>query len=183
MSASPRERIWSHRGVALYRYRSSSRSHPLPLLLVFALINRRYIFDLRPGGSLVEYLLGEGFDVFVLDWGEPDEEDADTGFEEHVCDELHWAIREKLRARGAEELTLLGWCMGATMCAMYCGLEGHAEQTAVRNRVLLTCRSTAATPSTRRWRARRSSTPSRSPIIGGRCPAGRSTLPTSCSSR
>jgi polyhydroxyalkanoate synthase len=65
----------------------------------------------------------------------PDEEDADTGLEDYVCDELHWAVRETLRASGAEELTLLGWCMGATLCAMYCALE---ERRDVRNLALLT---------------------------------------------
>ena len=72
---------------------------------MFALINRPEIFDLRPGTSFVEFLLGEGFDVFLVDWGYPDEEDADMGLEEFVCDELHWAVRETLRAsrrRGAD---------------------------------------------------------------------------------
>jgi polyhydroxyalkanoate synthase subunit PhaC len=59
------------------------------------------------------------------------------GLEDYVCDELHWAVRETLRASGATELSLVGWCMGATLCAMYCGLEGGAC-TAVRNLVLLT---------------------------------------------
>lgn len=74
-----------------------------------ALINRPEVFDLRPGSSFVEFLLGEGFDVFLVDWGVPDEEDADMGLGEFVCDELHWAVRETLLAEGEEELTLLGW--------------------------------------------------------------------------
>jgi polyhydroxyalkanoate synthase len=138
VGATPREIVWTHRGVTLYRYRSSNRSHAVPILLVFALINRPEIFDLRPGASLVEYLLEEGFDLFLVDWGVPDEQDADTGLDEYVCDELHWAIRETLRASGAEELTLMGWCIGATLCAMYCGLDRGSEQTPVRNLVLLT---------------------------------------------
>jgi polyhydroxyalkanoate synthase len=135
VGATPKEVVWTHRETTLYRYRSSNRRHAVPLLLVFALINRPEIFDLRPGGSLIEFLLEEGFDVFLVDWGVPDAEDADTGFEEYVCDELHWAIRETLRASGSDELTLLGWCMGATMCAMYCGLE---QRKTVRNLILLT---------------------------------------------
>jgi poly[(R)-3-hydroxyalkanoate] polymerase subunit PhaC len=135
VGATPREVIWTHRGTTLYRYRSPRRTHAVPLLLVFALINRPEIFDLRPGGSLVEYLLEEGFDVFLVDWGVPDEEDADTGLDDYICDELHWAVRETLRAAGADELTLMGWCMGATMCAMYCGLQERHE---VRNLALLT---------------------------------------------
>jgi polyhydroxyalkanoate synthase len=138
IGATPREVIWTHRKTTLYRYRSSERSHAVPILLVFALINRPEIFDLRPGGSFVEYLLGEGFDVFLVDWGVPDEEDADMGIDDYVCDELHWAVREVLRAAGAEELTLMGWCIGATLCAMYCALDHGGADTSVRNLVLLT---------------------------------------------
>ena len=140
VGATPREVVWTHRQTTLYRYRSPERRHAVPLLLVFALINRPEIFDLRPGSSLVEYLIEEGFDVFLVDWGYPDEEDADMGLDEYVCDELDWAVRETLRASGAEELSLMGWCIGATLCAMYCGLEPAAlgERVPVRNLALLT---------------------------------------------
>ncbi len=138
VGATPREVVWTHRGTTLYRYRSAQRTHAIPMLLVFALINRPEIFDLRPGGSLVEFLLGEGFDVFLVDWGVPGEEDAEMGLENYVCEELHWAVRETLRASGAAELSLVGWCIGATLCAMYCGLERGDTQSPVRNLVLLT---------------------------------------------
>ena len=132
---TPREVVWTHRGTTLYRYRSDRREHSIPVLLVFALINRPEIFDLRKGNSFVEFLLAEGFDVFLLDWGVPDEADSDMGLAEFVCDELHWAIRETLRCAGEEELTLVGWCIGGTLCAMYCALHPAG---AVRNAALLT---------------------------------------------
>jgi polyhydroxyalkanoate synthase len=138
IGATPRDVVWTHRGTTLYRYRSDQRRHAVPLLLAFALINRPAIFDLRPGASLVEFLLAEGFDVFLVDWGVPDDEDADTGIEDYVCHELPWAVRETLRAAQSEELTLLGWCMGATLCAMYCGLPRADAPNPVRNLVLLT---------------------------------------------
>jgi polyhydroxyalkanoate synthase subunit PhaC len=133
---SPRDPVWTHRNTTLYRYRSSRRTHPIPILLVFALINRPEIFDLRRGNSFVEFLLNEGFDVFLVDWGVPDDEDSDMGLANFVCDELDWAVRETLRASGEDELTLLGWCIGGTLCAMYCALHGH--ESPVRNAVLLT---------------------------------------------
>jgi polyhydroxyalkanoate synthase len=135
IGSSPRDVVWTHRGTTLYRYRSSAREHAIPVLLVFALINRPEIFDLRPGNSFVEFLLAQGFDVFLIDWGVPGEEDSEMGLAEFVCDELHWAVRETLRAAGEEELTLLGWCIGGTLCAMYCALHPVG---AVRNAVLLT---------------------------------------------
>jgi polyhydroxyalkanoate synthase subunit PhaC len=135
VGTSPRDVVWTHRATTLWRYRSADRSHAMPLLLVFALINRPAIFDLRPGNSFVEFLLEEGFDVFLLDWGVPGEEDDDMGLEAYVCDELHWGVREALRAAGAEELSLLGWCIGGTLAAAYAALHPGGP---VRNLALLT---------------------------------------------
>jgi polyhydroxyalkanoate synthase len=135
VGATPKDVVWTHRKTTLYRYRSERRRHAIPVLLVFALINRPDIFDLRHGNSFVEFLLEEGYDVFLLDWGYPDEEDADMGLEKYVCDELHWAIRETLRASGQRELSLLGWCIGGTLCLLY---GGFYPDNPVRNMALLT---------------------------------------------
>jgi polyhydroxyalkanoate synthase subunit PhaC len=135
IGATPRDVVWTHRKTTLYRYRSQNRRHPLPVLLVFALINRPAIFDLRPGHSFVEFLLDEGFDVFLIDWGVPEDEDSDMGLDSYVLDELPWGVRETLRAAGQEELSLLGWCIGGTLCAMHAALEPDGP---ARNLVLLT---------------------------------------------
>jgi polyhydroxyalkanoate synthase len=135
IGVSPKDVIWTHRTTTLYRYRSNLRTKPVPILLVFALINRPDIFDLRPGNSFVEYLLDEGYDVFLLDWGVPGEEDADVGLEYYVCDALPWAMRETLRASGQEELSLVGWCIGGALVAMHAATE---PDTPARNLVLLT---------------------------------------------
>ena len=100
------------------------------MLLVFALINRPDIFDLRPGNSFVEYLLDEGFDVFLLDWGVPDDEDADMGLDSYVCDELPWGDpRDAARDRRRRSSRSLGWCIGGTLVAMHAALEPrHARR-------------------------------------------------------
>ena len=151
VGVTPKDVVWTHRKTTLYRYRSNQRRHALPVLLVFALINRPDIFDLRPGNSFVEYLLEDGFDVFLLDWGVPGDEDAEMGLDAYVCDELPWGIRETLRAAEAEEVSLLGWCIGGTLCAMHCAL---ARDTAVRNLVLLTTPIDTTESRYGRWVAR-----------------------------
>jgi polyhydroxyalkanoate synthase len=135
IGASPKDVVWTHRTTTLYRYRSNQRTKAVPVLLVFALINRPDIFDLRPGHSFVEFLLDEGYDVFLVDWGVPGEEDADIGLDTYVCDELPWAMRETLRASGQEELSLVGWCIGGALCAMHAAID---PESAARNLVLLT---------------------------------------------
>jgi polyhydroxyalkanoate synthase subunit PhaC len=132
---SPKDVIWTHRGTTLWRYRSTKRTFPVPVLLVFALINRPDIFDLRPGNSFVEFLLDEGFDVYLLDWGVPDEADNDLGLDYYVADEIPSGIRETLRSSGEEEVSLLGWCIGGTLSLMHCAVSPDSP---VRNLLLLT---------------------------------------------
>jgi polyhydroxyalkanoate synthase len=155
IGVTPRDTVWTHRNTTLYRYRSAERRHALPVLLVFALINRPTIFDLSPGNSFVEYLLAEGFDVFLVDWGELDDADADMGLEHFVLDELHWAVRETLRASDAEELSMLGWCIGGTLAAMYAALGSET----VRNLILLTTPIDTTSSRYSRWVARDSFDP------------------------
>lgn len=135
VGGTPKDVVWTHRKTTLYRYRSDRRVHAVPVLLVFALINRPDIFDLRPGSSFVEHLLDEGFDVYLLDWGVPDEADDDLGLDDYAIDGMSWGVRECLRDSGQDELTLVGWCIGGALALMHAGLEARPG---IRNLVLLT---------------------------------------------
>ncbi len=77
-------------------------------MLVYALILRPYILDPVPGHSFVEYLLGEGFDVYLLDWGVPDDEDKNLSFENYVLDYLPEVVEQVRESSQGEELTLFG---------------------------------------------------------------------------
>src|ERR687890_2523072 len=86
---TPKEVVWTKNKARLYRYEpSAEKKHPVPILMVYALINRPYVLDLMPGNSLVEYLIDGGFDVYLLDWGVPGDEDEDLSFDDYVLDYL-----------------------------------------------------------------------------------------------
>jgi polyhydroxyalkanoate synthase len=99
----------------------------LPVLLVPSLINRWYVLDLRPGSSLVEALVGQGLDVWCLDWGIPEAEDRYITWQD-VLERLHRLSRRVLRETGAPKLAVLGYCIGATVSAIHAAL--HHEQIA-----------------------------------------------------
>jgi polyhydroxyalkanoate synthase len=133
---SPKELIWTKNKARLYHYEpTTTRRFPVPILMVYALINRPYVLDLIPGNSLVEYLVDRGFDIYLIDWGIPGDEDKNISFENYILDYIPHALKRVLRHSRAEEYTLLGYCMGGTMAAMYAALFPTRP---LRNLVLLT---------------------------------------------
>lgn len=132
---SPKDVIWTRNKTTLYRYRRAKPArHTVPVLLVYGLINRSYILDLRPENSFVGHLLDAGFDVFLLDWGEAGREDADLTLDELVCEHLPKAVERMRRAGAGHDYTLFGYCMGGTMAVIHAALRPDG----VRNLVALT---------------------------------------------
>ena len=96
---------------------------PIPLLIVSPMINRYYILDLKPGRSLVEYLLERGIDVYMLDWGIPGPEDRHLTWDHFIQVYLHHCVERAAEAARGREISLLGYCMGGTMATMYAALH------------------------------------------------------------
>jgi len=119
VAQTPRDVVWQRDKAALYRYRSDQRVYRPPLLLTMSLVSKAYIFDLRPGSSLVEVMLDHGLDVFMLDWGIPDADDADNTFETYCADYLPDAVAATCAASGSDDLTLLGYCLGGVLTNLY----------------------------------------------------------------
>ncbi len=132
---TPKELVWRKNKARLYRYvRSEPATQRTPIFLVLPLINRAYILDLRPGASFVEFLLGEGFDVFLIDWGIPGDEDRALDVTTLVTRYLPRAARVIQRTTGADQMTVLGYCIGGALATCFAAL--HPDM--VRNLVLLT---------------------------------------------
>lgn len=135
---TPKETIWTLNKASLYRYtavKPPEERYPIPLLLVYALINKPFIFDLVPGRSFIEFIVNEGFDVYLLDWGAPGLEDQNTTFDDYVTQYLHRAVRKVQRVSGSKEISMLGYCLGATIAVTYAAIY---PEVALRNLILLT---------------------------------------------
>ena len=112
LGTTPKDVVWQRDKAQLWRYRGDSVRFEQPLLLVTSLVSRSYILDLLPGSSAVELLRDHGFDVFMLDWGIPDELDADNDLERYVDWYLPRAVAAVQRETGSDEVTLMGYCLG-----------------------------------------------------------------------
>src|SRR5215218_4697149 len=124
--ATPREVVWTKNKARLYRYRPADQAagerRPVPVLLMYGFVLKPYVLDLVPGNSLVEYLLEEGFDVYLLDFGLSGAEDVGLSIEDLVLDYVQGAVQKVLETSRAGEISLFGHSQGGTLSAMYASL-------------------------------------------------------------
>lgn len=138
IAQTPKKVVWTLNKAQLYRYTpvvAREKRFRLPLLLVFAIMNRPSILDLRRGNSFVEFMVGKGFDVYLLDWGVPGLEDKDLKFDDYAMEYLPRAIRKVKAISGSAEFSMLGWCIGAILTTIYAALR---PDDGLRNLLLLT---------------------------------------------
>jgi polyhydroxyalkanoate synthase subunit PhaC len=89
-----------------------------PQLFVPPQVNKYYVFDLSPGKSVVEFLVGSGFQVFMISWRNPTKAQRDWGMDTYV-ESLLEAISAVQEITGSEDINLHGACSGAmTMAAL-----------------------------------------------------------------
>jgi polyhydroxyalkanoate synthase len=122
---TPKETVVTAGKATMWRYRSDKRSGRPPLMIVHSLASRSYLFDFNAGNSFIETLVDQGFDVFLVDWGSPDELDATNTLETYCDILLPQMISACLEASGAESLHLFGYCLGGVLTLLY--LAGHPD--------------------------------------------------------
>ncbi len=135
--ATPHEVAWMWERSTLLHYRlpSAEKRYRIPILIVPPLMVIPSIFDLRPAHSMVGYLLGRGFDVYMIDFGVPDKEDENIRVDDYVLDFIPNAVQKIREKTGVDDVSLVGWSMGGIMSYTYSAYFG--EQAHARNIVTI----------------------------------------------
>ena len=94
-----------------------------PLMVVYALINRETMLDLQPGRSVVQSLLNDGIDLYMVDWGYPTRKDRYQTIDDHVNGYMNNMVDFIRERHQLEKINLMGICMGGTFCVMYAALH------------------------------------------------------------
>jgi class II poly(R)-hydroxyalkanoic acid synthase len=108
---------------SVYRY---------PLVIVPPMINKYYIVDLAPGRSLVEFLVGQGHQVFVVSWRNPDARHRDWGLDTYGG-AIVAALDAARAVSGAAKASVLALCSGGiatAMVAAHLGVAGRLGELA-----------------------------------------------------
>ncbi len=123
MGLTPKDTIYRKGTLSLYHYRAQAKEvYRTPVLLVMSLVSRYYILDLTPGQSFIEFLVKQGYDVYLIDWGIPRPEDKGLRLEDYILDFMPDCIARILADSGEPDLSMIGYCMGGMLAIMYAAL-------------------------------------------------------------
>jgi polyhydroxyalkanoate synthase len=121
---TPADVVHEENKLELLHYESmTDEQNEVPILIVYALINKPYILDLQPDRSVVRRLLEAGHDVYLIDWNEPSRLDQHLGLHDYVNRYIDNCVDAVAERSDQESINLLGYCMGGTMSAMYAALN------------------------------------------------------------
>ncbi|CAM3704993.1 alpha/beta fold hydrolase [Smaragdicoccus niigatensis] len=133
---SPKDVVWTFGRAELWHYRNDAVRFTPPLLIIPSLVSRSNILDLATGNSLIEALVSAGFDVYMLDWGTPDERDAANRLEDYVDLAIPAAIAQVRRRANVPEVNLLGYCFGGVLTLMH---AAHNPTSPIQSLTVVAC--------------------------------------------
>ena len=122
--ATEKEAVYRDGRLTLYRYRGErTASARIPLLIVYALVNRPYMVDLQYDRSLVKGLLAQGEDVYIIDWGYPDGSDRYLELQDYIERFIGGCVDFLRQRHGIDAINLLGICQGGAFSLCYSALN------------------------------------------------------------
>ncbi len=124
VGTAPMDLVYQEDKMKLYHYRREGEATcSIPVLIVYALVNRQYILDLQPDRSVIRKLLQEGLDIYIIDWDYPTKVDMYITMDDYINGYLHNCVEFIRRNTRNDKINLMGICQGGTFSAMYAALN------------------------------------------------------------
>jgi len=116
VATAPGKVVWRDRLFELLQFDpATEQQFEVPLLIFPPWINKFYILDLRAENSMIRWLTGQGFTVFVCSWVNPDRELAAADFDDYLKDGVYLASSKVMEQCGTDRLNTVGYCIGGTL--------------------------------------------------------------------
>ncbi len=119
---TPSDVVYAENKMRVLHYTQACSRFPVPLVMTAPLMMPHYVMDLRPGRSLVQYLATRGLDVYMVDWGAPDDTDRFDTLDDYVVRYLKHAIDAVRRLTRQDRVSLHGYCQGGLLAVLFAAL-------------------------------------------------------------
>ena len=125
---TPKEAVYREDKMVLYRFQPSTQTvqNRIPVLIVYALVNRPYMTDLQENRSTVKGLLDAGLDVYLIDWGYPDRADRYLSLDDYINGYVDRCVNVICNRHDIDAVNILGICQGGTFSLCYSAM--HPEK-------------------------------------------------------
>jgi len=121
--------VFRHEILELLQYTPKHKQvQARPIFIVPPQINKYYVYDLTPDKSFVEYLLAEGFQVFMVSWRNPTAEHRDWSLADYI-DALIDSVNVAREICEVDSVNVVGACAGGITCAAMLGYLAALEET------------------------------------------------------
>ncbi len=115
--------------IVLYRYQPVvEQPFNIPVLIVYALINRPFMVDLQAERSLVANLLQLGLDIYLIDWGYPTRADQWLTLDDYINGYINNCVDFIRTKHTIDKINLLGICQGGTSSLCYSAIYPEKVQ-------------------------------------------------------
>jgi polyhydroxyalkanoate synthase len=123
--ATDKEAVYREDKLVVYRFKGARRpTAKVPILIVYALVNRPYMVDLQSDRSMVGNLLAQGEDVYLIDWGYPDRSDRWLTLDDYINGYIARSVDAVAKYAGVDKINLLGICQGGAFSLCYTAMHG-----------------------------------------------------------
>ncbi|BAQ70310.1 poly(R)-hydroxyalkanoic acid synthase [Rhodovulum sulfidophilum] len=139
LATAPGKVVFRNRMMELIQYSPTTETvHATPIMIFPPWINKFYILDLTPQKSLIRWLVGQGYTVFVVSWVNPDAGYADVGLDQYVEEGYLTAIAEVKAITGEEKINAVGYCIAGTTLALTLALLQKRGDSSIRSATFFT---------------------------------------------
>lgn len=124
VGASEKEAVYEEDKLVLYHFKSrTKKQNPIPVLIVYALVNRPYMADLQEGRSMIQGLLDAGLDLYLIDWGYPDVAERFLTLDDYINGYINNCVDFIRERHNLNRINILGICQGGTFSLCYTALN------------------------------------------------------------
>lgn len=132
VGTAPKQLVYEEDKLKVFHYKAEAdKACGVPVLVVYALVNRHYMLDIQPDRSFVRNLLKQGLDVYIIDWGYPTQADRYLSMDDYINGYLDNCVDAVRKHAKSNKVSLMGVCQGGTFSAIYSALHPEKVQNLV----------------------------------------------------